>query len=48
MRSQARCLSDPGMRERAHLIGAELEIIGRHAKGTLVAVRVPISGTAKC
>jgi len=33
-----------GMRERAHLIGGEIEIKGEKEKGTVVVVRVPISG----
>jgi signal transduction histidine kinase len=33
-----------GMRERAHLIGAEIEIKGTEGKGTVVTVRVPIPG----
>ncbi len=33
-----------GMRERAHLIGGEIEIKGEKGKGTVVVVRVPISG----
>lgn len=32
-----------GMRERAHLVGGELEIKGSEGKGTIVTVRVPIS-----
>ena len=36
-----------GMRERAHLIGAELEITGVEGKGTLITLRVPVSGKAK-
>lgn len=32
-----------GMRERALLIGAKVDITGREGKGTLVAVRIPIS-----
>ena len=33
-----------GMRERAHLIGGEIDIKGVAGKGTVVIVRVPISG----
>jgi signal transduction histidine kinase len=33
-----------GMRERAHLIGGEIKIKGVDGKGTVVIVRVPISG----
>ena len=36
-----------GMRERAHLIGAEFEINGIEGKGTSVMLRVPVSGEAK-
>jgi signal transduction histidine kinase len=32
-----------GMRERAHLIGGEIEIKGIEDKGTVVTARVPIS-----
>lgn len=32
-----------GMRERAHLIGAEIEVSGKEGKGTLVALRVPLA-----
>jgi signal transduction histidine kinase len=31
-----------GMRERAHLIGGEIDINGTEGKGTVVIVRVPI------
>jgi PAS domain S-box-containing protein len=34
-----------GMRERAHLIGGRIEIIGHGGKGTVVIVRIPISGS---
>jgi PAS domain S-box-containing protein len=34
-----------GMRERAHLIGAEIEVSGKEGKGTLVVLRVPLSGS---
>jgi len=33
-----------GMRERAHLIGGNIEITGSDGKGTVVIVRIPISG----
>ena len=33
-----------GMRERAHLIGGEINITGGEGKGTVVTVRVPVSG----
>jgi PAS domain S-box-containing protein len=33
-----------GMRERAHLIGGKIEITGSEGKGTVVNVRIPISG----
>ncbi len=36
-----------GMRERAHLIGAEFEISGVEGKGTVVTLRLPMSGKAK-
>jgi len=32
-----------GMRERAHLIGAKIDITAMEGKGTLVSVRVPMS-----
>ena len=32
-----------GMQERAHLIGGQVDITGTQGKGTLVAVRVPLS-----
>jgi signal transduction histidine kinase len=31
-----------GMKERAHLINAQLEITGESTKGTLVSLRIPI------
>jgi PAS domain S-box-containing protein len=34
-----------GMRERAHLIGAEFEINGVEGKGTSITLRVPVSST---
>jgi PAS domain S-box-containing protein len=36
-----------GMRERAHLIGAQIDIIGIEEKGTLVAMRIPISESSE-
>ena len=36
-----------GMRERAHLIGAQIDIIGIEGKGTLVAMRIPISESSE-
>jgi PAS domain S-box-containing protein len=33
-----------GMRERAHLIGAEIDIKGVEGKGTVVILRVPVAG----
>ena len=33
-----------GMRERAHLIGGKIDIMGIEEKGTVVTVRIPISG----
>jgi signal transduction histidine kinase len=36
-----------GMRERAHLIGGKIEIRGVRGQGTVVIVRVPISGQDK-
>ena len=33
-----------GMRERAHLIGGKIDITGIDGKGTVVTVRIPISG----
>ena len=43
-KSQQQCLGILGMRERAHLIAGEIEIKGVKGKGTVVIVRVPISG----
>jgi PAS domain S-box-containing protein len=42
-KSGAHSLGLLGMRERAHLIGATIDIAGAEGKGTLVAVRIPIS-----
>jgi signal transduction histidine kinase len=33
-----------GMRERANLIGGKFQIIGAEGKGTVVTLRVPLSG----
>jgi two-component system, sensor histidine kinase PdtaS len=35
-----------GMRERAHLIGGEIDITGIEGKGTVITVRVPVSSEA--
>jgi PAS domain S-box-containing protein len=35
-----------GMRERAHLIGAQIDITGIEGKGTVVTMRIPISESA--
>jgi signal transduction histidine kinase len=43
-KSEQQSLGILGMRERAHLIGAEIEIKGTEGKGTVVTVRVPIRG----
>jgi PAS domain S-box-containing protein len=37
-----------GMRERAHLIGGNINITGFDGKGTVVTVRIPISGQNEC
>jgi len=36
-----------GMRERAHLIGAQIDVTGMNGKGTLVTVRVPLTESGK-
>lgn len=36
-----------GMRERAHLIGGEVEVSGDSGKGTTVTVRVPVAAPAR-
>jgi signal transduction histidine kinase len=36
-----------GMRERAHLVGGDVEIKGREGNGTVVVVRVPLFGPEK-
>jgi len=43
-KSEQQSLGILGMRERAHLIGAEIDIKGVEGKGTVVTLRVPISG----
>ena len=43
-KSEQRSLGILGMRERAHLIDADIDITGLEGKGTVVTVRVPISG----
>lgn len=43
-KSGQRTLGLLGMRERAHLVGGEVEISGVVGKGTVVSVRIPISG----
>jgi signal transduction histidine kinase len=43
-KSKQQSLGILGMRERAHLIGGEIDINGVEGKGTVVIVRVPISG----
>jgi len=43
-KTEAQSLGILGMRERAHLIGGEIDIKGLEGKGTVVTVRVPISG----
>ena len=43
-KSKQQSLGILGMRERAHLIGAEIDIKGLEGKGTVVTVRVPLSG----
>ena len=40
-KSRLQSLGLLGMRERAHLIGGEIDIIGVEAQGTVVTVRVP-------
>ena len=43
-KSEQQSLGILGMTERAHLIGAEIDIEGVEGKGTVVTVRIPISG----
>jgi PAS domain S-box-containing protein len=44
VKSEQQSLGILGMRERAHLIGGEIDIKGVEGKGTVVIVRVPLSG----
>jgi PAS domain S-box-containing protein len=46
-KSGAHSLGLLGMRERANLIGAQIDIIGIEGKGTLVAMRIPISESSE-
>ena len=46
-KSGAHSLGLLGMRERAHLIGAQIDITGIEGKGTLVAMRIPISESSE-
>jgi signal transduction histidine kinase len=43
-KSRSQSLGLLGMQERAHLIGGNINIIGFDGKGTVVTVRIPISG----
>ncbi len=43
-KSDQRTLGLLGMRERARLIGAEIEIAGAQGKGTVIKVRIPVAG----
>jgi PAS domain S-box-containing protein len=43
-KSGQRTLGLLGMRERAHLVGGKIDINGLAGKGTVVTVRIPISG----
>jgi signal transduction histidine kinase len=43
-RAGARSLGLLGMRERAHLIGGKININGVEGEGTVITVRVPLSG----
>ena len=43
-KSEQQSLGILGMRERAHLVGGEIDIKGVEGKGTVVIIRVPISG----
>jgi PAS domain S-box-containing protein len=43
-KSGAQSLGLLGMQERAHLIGGKINITGVEGKGTMITVRVPISG----
>ncbi len=40
----SRTLGLPGMRERAYLVGGDLDIKGEEGRGTTVTVRIPLSG----
>jgi PAS domain S-box-containing protein len=44
VKSEQQSLGILGMRERAHLIGGEIDIKGVEGKGTVVIVHVPLSG----
>jgi PAS domain S-box-containing protein len=46
-KSGAHSLGLLGMRERAHLIGAQIDITGIEGKGTAVSVRIPISESSE-
>jgi signal transduction histidine kinase len=46
-KSEPQSLGILGMRERAHLIGGEIDIEGVEGKGTVVIVRVPSSSQEK-
>jgi PAS domain S-box-containing protein len=46
-KSDAHSLGLLGMRERAHLIGAQIDITGTAGEGTLVAVRIPINQSSE-
>ncbi len=46
-KSDAHSLGLLGMRERAHLIGAQIDITGIAGKGTLVTMRIPISESSE-
>jgi PAS domain S-box-containing protein len=46
-KSDAHSLGLLGMRERAHLIGAQIDITGIEGKGTQVAMRIPISESSE-
>ncbi len=43
--SQERSLGILGMRERALLLGGDINIIGNHGKGTMVTVRIPLKNS---
>jgi glucose-6-phosphate-specific signal transduction histidine kinase len=46
-KSRLQSLGLLGMRERAYLIGAEIDITGVEGQGTVVTVRVPIPGQSR-